>query len=42
MLNFLHKQGDRLVKAKPSPQKRFSIALELVQHVLKRSTTGSR
>ena len=36
VLDFLKKHGDRLVKEKPGPKKRFSSTLKLVQYVLKR------
>ena len=41
MLNFLQKHGDRLVKEKPGPRKRFSSTRKLVHHAMKQSATGS-
>ena len=35
LLDFLKKHGDRIVKEKPGPKKRFSSTLKLVQYVLK-------
>ena len=35
MLDFLKKHGDRIVKEKPGPKKRFPSTLKLVQYVLK-------
>ena len=35
VLDFLKKHGDRIVKEKPGPKKRFSSTLKLVQYVLR-------
>ena len=38
MLNFLQKHGDRIVQETPGPRRRFPTTLQLVQHVLQKSS----
>ena len=38
MLNFLQKHGDRIVQETPGPRRRFPNTLQLVQHVLQKSS----
>ena len=42
MLNFLQKHGDRVVTETSGPKKRFPSTLKLVQHVLRKSSAGTR
>ena len=41
MLNVLQKHGDRIVQETPGPRRRFPTTLQLVQHVLQKSSGSS-